>query len=95
MATLRTDAPAPSTLRERLTWREICARYPNEWVVLVDLEHENDDDDDQIVAGVVLGHSKNRADCLRETKALRPPGTHCAHLYTGEIVAPTLPVSLP
>jgi hypothetical protein len=63
--------------------------------VLVDLEHANGDEDDDVVAGVVLGHSKNRADCLRETRPLRPPGTHCAHLYTGEIVAPMLPVTLP
>jgi hypothetical protein len=91
MATLRTDAPAPSTLRERLTWKEICERYPNEWVVLVDMEHENDDDDCDVVAGVVLGHSKNRADCLRETRPLRPSGIACAHLYTGELIAPLLP----
>jgi len=28
---------------ERLTWKETCDRYRTEWVVLVDVEHQNDD----------------------------------------------------
>jgi len=96
VATLHADAHADSTVPRRMTWAEICALYPDEWVVLVDLEHEDGDDDDgEVVAGVVVGHSKGHAACLVDSKPLRPPGTNCAHLFTGEIIPLPLSVRFP
>ena len=44
---------------ERLTWKQICERYPDEWVVLVETEWVNDTDFDFGTA-TVLGHFKSR-----------------------------------
>jgi|GEM_PF-3407154 len=70
---------------ERLTWAEICARYPKEWVVLADLEmvDEDDDCDFEFRSAVVLDHSTDRDGCLRRTRHLRPLGSLSAHLFTG------------
>ena len=86
MARRRTEAPA----RERLTWAEICTRYPDEWVTLIDLEWTGDPDDGRLAAAVVLGHSKKRGDSLRETRALRDEENirECAHWFTGPLVPP-------
>ena len=72
MATRRADAPACETRRERLTWNDICARHPDEWVVLVDLVWDNGDEENgELLSAVVLGHSKKRVDSMRETKPIR------------------------
>jgi hypothetical protein len=58
--------------RERLTWHEICARYPNKWVTITDLEwEEGDEDNGALVAAAVLGHSKKRWESLQATRYLR------------------------
>lgn len=91
MATRHADLPAPSAVRERMAWKDICARYPDEWVVLIDVEHENGEEDNgEIVSAVVLGHSKKSGDCLRETKTImdREQIRESAHLFTGPPVPP-------
>jgi hypothetical protein len=58
--------------RERISWEEICARYPDEWVVLTELEwRDADEESDDLVSALVLGHAKKRVDSLRETRAIR------------------------
>jgi hypothetical protein len=84
--------PQPSA-RERLSWAEICARCPDEWVVLVHVKHEDvgeDEESGEIESAVLLSHSKNRADCLREADPiLEREGIHeSAHLFTGPPVPP-------
>src|SRR5688572_10205901 len=81
--------PAPA-VRERMTWEEICARYPDEFVVLIHLEKEGGDDFGRLLSAVVLGHSKERGECLRETRAIRDQERiyGCAYLYTGAPVKP-------
>jgi hypothetical protein len=36
--------PQGSTNAERLTWDQICSRFPDEWVVLVETDWVNDRD---------------------------------------------------
>lgn len=36
------DASTPASTAKSLSWTEICARYPHEWVCLLDIEHEPD-----------------------------------------------------
>jgi hypothetical protein len=78
---------------ERLSWEEICARYPDAWVVLVDIEDKNGSPYAGIVSAVVLTHSKARRDCMLEALPImkREGIRHCAHFYTGEITAPIIP----
>lgn len=67
------EAASPSAvtgLPELLSWDEICRRYPDEWVVLID-EIECDF---QTEAGRVIGHSPNKQDTrewIRAGLALR------------------------
>lgn len=52
------EATAPqstSEISEFLSWEEICARYPNEWVVLVDTVHHG-----RVVGARVYGHHPDR-----------------------------------
>ena len=62
----------------RLTADEVQSRYPDEWVLLGDLEI---DDRDQLVAGTLLSHSPNKADVHREVRAHQPG--HFAIYFTG------------
>lgn len=72
MATEHADVLAPSMVRERLSWQEICARYPDEWVEMTDAEWENGDDEDgELLSAVVLGHAKTRDEVMRKTGMAR------------------------
>lgn len=53
---------------ERLTWDEIKARYPDEWVALVEYEWP---DPGELVGGVVHAHSPSHAELIRMAKGLR------------------------
>ena len=63
----------------RLTADEVQARYPDEWVLLGDLEI---DKRDQLVAGTLLYHSRDKADVYHEVRAHQPG--HFAIYFTGE-----------
>ena len=67
---------------EPLSWVEICKRYPDEWVVLVDYSIDENED---VVAGRVLAHSAKKA----EIKAAMAEPQDAAILYTG----PVMPVA--
>lgn len=60
-------SPAPS---EIIPWEAICARHPDEWVILVDMVHR----DHRVVAGRVHAHSADK-------RALREPGREAMALY--------------
>lgn len=67
-------------MAEKLSWDEITHRYPDEWVVLVDYAL---DEDEQLTAGVVYAHSRDKAD-LRT--AMAEPHD-AAVVFTGEPMA--------
>jgi hypothetical protein len=75
--------------RERLTWAQICEKYPNEWVVIVDMKFENDDEDDgDVESAIVLTHSKGRRGCLEESKQYGDEFRMLGHFYTGPLIPP-------
>lgn len=75
---------APS---ERLTWPEICRRYPDEWVMLVDLD--DDEDDPEIRSAVVIGHGPARRELFAATRErLASYHTTGACRFTGELRTP-------
>ena len=51
MTTAEMIAP---TIMKPVGWAEICDRYPNEWVCLVDVEYQTDG---PIRSGRVVGHA--------------------------------------
>jgi hypothetical protein len=71
-------------MNEKLSWDQIRAKYPDEWVILVDLDA--DDVTDEIHAGVVFAHSKDERELLATTKVALA-GQSRAVLFTGELAA--------
>jgi hypothetical protein len=64
---------------ERVTYKEVLERFPNEYVLLGELEA-----DEQLrpVSGVLLSHSPSRAEVRDAAIKLRP--RHSAFFYTGK-----------
>ena len=81
---VQTSSAAP----ERLTWNEICTRYPDEWVILVDIDWIDEDGDFR--TAVVLGHSPDRKESLREAAPIRRGYREFAREFTGRIRLPHL-----
>lgn len=69
---------------DKLTWDEIKRRYPDEWVILVDVDA--DDLSNEVRGGVVFAHSKKERELLASTKDALA-GKSSAVLYTGELAA--------
>jgi hypothetical protein len=72
---------------ERVTWHEICERYPDQWVTLVDIAWVNETDFEFDTA-IAIGHGARRKDALAQARALldRYPGFGC--YFTGRIRGP-------
>ncbi len=76
---------ATSEVTEPLTWAEICARFPDEWVALVDIDWV---DDDEVRTARVAGHGPRRADPLAQARPLHDLYREIGHFYTGRVRAP-------
>lgn len=66
----------PPTISEPLTWQEICQRYPDEWVCLVEIDRPDPKDVEFRVARVV-GRGKTRS---HATEQARRWGRHYDHI---------------
>jgi len=73
-------------LSEPLTWQEICARYPNEWVVLVEVDWIDEDDRD-FRSARVAGHGKTRKEPLVQARSMWSRYGELSHFFTGRIRA--------
>jgi len=83
-----TDAP---TISEPMTWREICERFPDQWITLVALDWV-DDRDEPFRTALVAGHG-SRSEALSQAKPLRKLFAQLGPFFTGDPlpVAPDLP----
>ncbi len=84
---------APSAVpftSEPLTWPEICARYPDEWVCLVEIGWQNETDFDFTTARVVA-HGKTRKEPLVRSREVRAHYGEFGNFYTGKVVSPLVP----
>jgi hypothetical protein len=88
---MSTALAASPSISEPLTWDEICARYPDEWVVLVEVDWVNDTDFD-FRSARVAGHGKRRKDPLDQARPLQDRFPSMGHFFTGPICAPLLPL---
>lgn len=71
----------------RLTWPAIRRRYPDEWVMLVDLD--DDEDDPAIRSAVVIGHGPSRKELFAATQEhIAARCTTSACRFTGEEQVP-------
>jgi hypothetical protein len=69
-------------ISEPPTWEQICARYPGEWVCLVEVDKINDTDFDFRTARVV-GHGKTRRAPLEQARPVHEQYRSMAHYFTG------------
>ena len=75
---------------ERLTWDEICRRYPDVWVVVADTDWVNDTDFDFRSTEVISQHKRRKeasADIIRERDRDREVGC----FKTGELIPRSIP----
>lgn len=81
-------ALATSVRPERLTWDEICRRFPDAWVVLADADWANETDFD-FASAELLGHHARRRDASPDVKAARAAGREVGCFWTGEVRGPS------
>lgn len=75
-------------ISEPLTWDEICARHPDEWVCLVEMDHVHPNGFEFRTARVV-GHGKTRRAPFDQARPLRDRYKLVGHYYTGYIAEKT------
>ena len=88
---LLADGPSIS---EPLTWRQICERFPDEWVALVEADWTNDTDFEFGTARVI-GHAKSRREHYLQARAWASRYTSMAHFFTGRVRAPVTALLFP
>lgn len=82
------EAPAPTpAVSEPLTWEQICERYPDQWVVLVETEWLSDNNF-RFRTARVAGAGKTRREPLDQARPLRLRYPSFGHFFTGRITAP-------
>jgi hypothetical protein len=69
-------------ISEPMTWEQICQRYPDEWVCLVEIDAFNDNDFGFRTARVI-GHGKSPQDPYAQAQPLRARYEDLGHYYTG------------
>jgi hypothetical protein len=88
MASMSQAMPIDPQKAERLTWKQICERYPDEWVVLVDMDWDEDDECDvSLTTGtaLVVGHFKSRKEASPFIKAAFQHYNDIGSFWTGEV----------
>jgi len=81
------SATASGANATRLSWDEICCRYPNQWVVVADADWVNETDFEFVTAEVIASHQR-RKDASPDIKAGRALNREVGCFWTGEIRGP-------
>ena len=84
MIAASTSSPAIS---DPLTWAEICERYPEQWVCVVDIDRLAPNSLEFRTARVV-GHGATRREPLDQARPWRSRFGVIGHYFTGSVVAP-------
>jgi hypothetical protein len=78
-------------ISEPLTWDAICARHPDEWVCLVEIDFTHPNGLEFRTARVI-GHGNTRRAPFDQAKAWRAQYEEIGHFYTGRAEQPLRPV---
>lgn len=70
-------------LTELLTWKQICERYPDQWVALVEMDW--DDENDGFSVARVAGHGATRRAPYDQMRAAGLAYETVGHFYTGRV----------
>lgn len=79
------EALALRVAPERLTWNEICRRFPDEWVVLVDADWV-DDHNFQFGTAQVYAHRGSRRDATQEMGVACQGFENVGCFFTGQLL---------
>ena len=82
---------AAANLSEPLTWAQICERYPDQWVVLVEVDWVEKDEDNltfEFHSARVATHGPTRREPLMQARPLRARYPEMAHRFTGPVRTP-------
>jgi hypothetical protein len=79
---------------ERLTWKQMCDRFPEQWVVIADADRVNDTDF-EFGTAIVLGHFKRRKEASPRIKVAFADYAQIGCYWTGKIRGPIPRVTLP
>jgi 2-iminoacetate synthase ThiH len=77
------EALAPS-ISEPMTWAEICERYPDQRVCLVEMDRIHSHGFEFRTARVV-GHGKTRSEAFDQARRWRDHHREIGHYFTGKI----------
>jgi hypothetical protein len=94
LANHTTNTPAAINAHERLTWDEICRRYPDEWVVLVEFERP-DQNHLEFNAAVVLAHHKTSKEASPAVKEAFKYYDEAGSFFTGRLIPPPYELLVP
>jgi hypothetical protein len=86
MAQMNAAEQIAPTITEPLTWPQICERYPDEWVCLVDIDRAHPGGFDFGTARVV-GHGKTRSAPFIQARPWQDHYKVIGHYFTGRIAA--------
>jgi hypothetical protein len=75
---------SPPWISEPLTWAEICKRYPDEWVCLVEMDRVRPHEFEFRTARVV-GHGKTRTEPFEQAEPFWETHKLIGHYFTGRI----------
>lgn len=88
------QVPAVDRDCERLTWAEICERFPDEWVVITGADWENDTDF-AFGTALVLGHYKSRKEASPHIKLAFTRYSEIGSFWTGSVRGRSLGFTVP
>jgi hypothetical protein len=72
---------------EALTWAQICERYPDQWVCVVEIQRASPGAF-EIQSARVIGHGRSRREPLEQAEAWEATYSMIGHYYTGKLRAP-------
>lgn len=84
----KAHAIEPEPLTELLTWQQICERYPEQWVALVEMDWN--EETDEFTTARVAGHGATRAAPYAQMRCAGLRYEQVGHFYTGRVRAHAL-----
>jgi hypothetical protein len=81
------EALSLTAAHERLTWDEICRRFPDEWVVLVDADWV-DEHNFEFENAYVFAHRESRREATKDMGAACRQFENVGCFFTGRIRGP-------
>ncbi len=87
------NVPAAINAHERLTWDEICRRFPDEWVVIAEMDWV-EDGCFEFGTAIVFAHHKTRKEASSSVKTADEQYDEVGAFFTGRLLPPMPSINL-